>query len=626
MNRSYNMKKHEEASTLDISSFDVLDASDILSKIDNLVSLSPEVHEETTDKGYGKFVHSEDWLKSNGFSNEQIAEIKRGIENNIDVEKYANENVNWMQMREIRLGIMQDLDISVYNNPFYTSEQMREIRLGLLAGLDVSGYARLRYTSKDMAKFRKNMLKVAYNSDPSGFASQIIDEDTGIIIRVSDDCMEAFITCTVNTDLTVGEIKRVLAKNDILVGIIDDEVKKAADAENIGKEFKIASGIPEKKGTDGKYEFMFDALLPGKPVVLEDGSVDYTQVKDVDRVYAGEPLARYYPPVKGINGMTVTGITIQGHEGKELPELTGQGFVFDKEKQTYTATINGFAFADTDTSSLNVWNVFLVEGDVNRYTGHITYDGIVNIKGNVGDGAYIEASANIVVDGVVEGATLYAGKNIILKKGINGGDKGVIKAGLKVIGHFFEAVNIEAGDDVEGNYFMNCEIKTDGKLIARGQKGRIIGGNIHALMGVEAMSIGNHGSQITTLDVGNTESIEDRRRITISKIGKIENELYQLDMGKQRLIQMLGEDNVEQNKLYQKTVMAMEIVKGQHIELDNYLTVLDSLIKRAIIAEVRVHSTIQDGVRVIMGGKRTDIPTTTGKKVIRREVKGENKK
>ena len=55
---------------------------------------------------------------------------------NIDKSKY-----NTGQMRQIEMGLEEGLDVSKYADPKYDFSQMYQIRIGLKRGLDVSVYA-----------------------------------------------------------------------------------------------------------------------------------------------------------------------------------------------------------------------------------------------------------------------------------------------------------------------------------------------------------------------------------------------------------------------------------------------------------------------------------------------------
>lgn len=61
-------------------------------------------------------------------------------------------------LQEIRLGVEKKLDVSLYTNYLFNHAQMREIRLGLEAGLDVSLYSSLVYSATDMKEKRRAVI------------------------------------------------------------------------------------------------------------------------------------------------------------------------------------------------------------------------------------------------------------------------------------------------------------------------------------------------------------------------------------------------------------------------------------------------------------------------------------
>ena len=80
-----------------------------------------------------------------------------------------------------------------------------------------------------------------------------------------------------------------------------------------------------------------------------------------------------------------------------------------------------------------VSDTFEVLADVDTSTGDINYDGNVHIKGNVRTGFCVRAKGDIIVDGVVEGAELYSDGQIILKRGIQGMNRGLLQAKGNII-------------------------------------------------------------------------------------------------------------------------------------------------------------------------------------------------
>ena len=58
--------------------------------------------------------------------------FRAGLQDNLDVSKYANPNLDWLQMNEISSGLKDNLDVSKYSKTEYSWKQMREIREKLL--------------------------------------------------------------------------------------------------------------------------------------------------------------------------------------------------------------------------------------------------------------------------------------------------------------------------------------------------------------------------------------------------------------------------------------------------------------------------------------------------------------
>ena len=61
-----------------------------------------------------------------------MEEIKLGLEDNLDISIYVNEDFNGPQMKQIRLGLKDNLDVSLYAEPDLSDEQMKKIREKLL--------------------------------------------------------------------------------------------------------------------------------------------------------------------------------------------------------------------------------------------------------------------------------------------------------------------------------------------------------------------------------------------------------------------------------------------------------------------------------------------------------------
>lgn len=576
---------------------------EILHSINTLLGEPEEKQTELRPLEMNYSGYTEQELEELGFGDAQIDEIETGVRQQLPVWRYARPCYNWQQMQEIRLGLLEGLDVSVYENHLFAAEQMHEIRMGLMDHLDVSSYANLVLSTGDMAAMRKNLLTEDYQEHPDGHAREMTDEDSGVRIRISDDCMHAYLTLAGDRSFSAHELEKILNRNGIVYGIHKEWLMDAASGRAGADEFPAAEGIPATKGKDGEYEYYFNPLLPEEPRIKEDGGVDYTHIIVADKRKAGDTLAKYYPEERGKDGQTVTGITIKGIWGEKKQPLHGEGIRRDEKNNLYLAAISGFVVLDEQENTLNVYNVYEVDGDVNRYNGHIRYNGIIHVKGSVSEMAVIEATGNVVVDGYVEAAHIRAGENIILRGGMNGCGSGVLEAGGRVVGTFFESASIHAGGDVEGNYFLNCEVVTDKSLLAKGRKSRIIGGTVKAGYSVEANDIMAAGRQAASVIAGDPVWIGQRQAETDKRLAQVREEIKQLEDGKKRLGSMFDSESAEQNALFHKVCVAIRTKEEQENRLQVEHSYCEGMRQRAQKAFIKVPGAIQPGTTVSVRGK-----------------------
>ena len=534
----------------------------------------------------------------------QLQEVELGLKDNLPVQLYAQNCYNWMQMKEIRLGMLAKVDVKWYTNPLYNAEQMHQIRLGLEYGLDVSGYARLIYTVSDMYKRRHVLMEEKYRSGGGGQERIILDDFTRIQLRLSADLMEAWITLpkTDGRSYTIAELRRLLKKYEVRHGIQAEGLRQATIEDARGNEILIARGVPAMPGRDGHYELFFNRELPDAPELLADGSVDYTHVIVADTALPGQKLAQYRPAGRGKPGMTVTGIAIDGARGKELPPLTGSGIVADHENRIYSAAIKGYVTYDRESSKLNVMQTYLVNGDVNSYTGSVVYDGTIHVSGSVSGKARICATGDVIVDGFVSGGTIEAGYNVILRGGVNAAEQGSIKAGGQIMGKFFERANLVAGGDIEGNYFLDCNVRSEGKVVAKGGKSRIMGGEMTASAGVEAKIVGNYGSTKTVVVVANLYELTEQLQDIKEQQKKVASEQEKLAEGREKLEKLIAEGAVSDQRIYQKILQAAAVKQNEWTLLEQRMEHLKTVKKNAMLASVNVLKELRPGTFITING------------------------
>ena len=169
-----------------------------------------------------------------------------------------------------------------------------------------------------------------------------------------------------------------------------------------------------------------------------------------------------------------------------------------REDNIYYAQMDGKV--EAKQGKIDIQNVHEISGDVTMIIGKIEFFGDVIINGNVESGVVIRAGRNIEVHGTTGCASLFAGGDVILSRGIQGGGK--ISARGSVFADFIENTTVEAGGMVHSNTILNAHVAAKDKVVTSGKKGCIIGGYVHGLKGIEAITAGSDVEVKTVLHCG----------------------------------------------------------------------------------------------------------------------------
>ncbi len=95
-----------------------------------------------------------DKLRALNFNALQLSEIRKGINDKVDVAKYMDPRKSWTEMEELRIEMTQNIDMSSYREQGFDVQQISQIRKGIAAGIDVSAYAKREYLADQMRELR----------------------------------------------------------------------------------------------------------------------------------------------------------------------------------------------------------------------------------------------------------------------------------------------------------------------------------------------------------------------------------------------------------------------------------------------------------------------------------------
>ncbi|WP_330369759.1 FapA family protein [Butyrivibrio sp. FCS014] len=128
------------------------------------------------------------------------------------------------------------------------------------------------------------------------------------------------------------------------------------------------------------------------------------------------------------------------------------------------------------------------------------YEGSVEVKGVIASNFSVKAGGNIVVKGIVEGATLDAGADVILECGAKAG--GNIKAGGNVVTKFIENATIMAKGSITSECILHSTVASGTEITVTGRRGFIAGGKVTAADKIRAKVLGSEMGANTIIEVG----------------------------------------------------------------------------------------------------------------------------
>lgn len=420
-------------------------------------------------------------------------------------------------------------------------------------------------------------------------------------VRIAYDEMEAYLLLPQpmeEADYELSEVMQAIETAGVKVGIDREKIEAMVAEKYYDHECLIAEGIPAQDGEDAYFKYYFDVDFNKKPTHRPDGTVDYWSIHSIELVEEGQRIAEYVEPVNGSNGMSVKGKLLTAKRGRPLPPLTGKGFDRSQDNRTYTANMNGKI--EMQRGRILISQVHEVHGDVGLTTGNIDFRGDVIIHGNVPTGAVIKATGTITIDGTVEGCLIDANKDVIIRGGMLGNGKGVIKTRGNLFVKFLEYATVNAEGSVETDSAINCHIDSNDKVYLSGKRASVVGGVIHAAKGVEAFNFGNDLGVKTEIFVGVNWEVKRQLAYHENCVKEAEDIIAKIDIGLKQLEELCQQQGVDMNSDPRKaSLLRTRIVK--QADLATHTQALNNMSKVVEIAHgasVKVLHDVYTGVTI----------------------------
>ncbi|MBR1865877.1 MAG: DUF342 domain-containing protein [Lachnospiraceae bacterium] len=410
--------------------------------------------------------------------------------------------------------------------------------------------------------------------------------------------------------LTFDEFMRDLRYRNIVSGIQMQVLSEHFQSEGIYlTDLIIAKGREPIQGVDDRIEYYFNTETQIAPTLKEDGEVDYYNLNIIQRCRKGDVLARVITGNPGEHGINVLGKKVAPREVKHGVIKYGKNIERIEEGNAITSMVDGHVSLVDDT--VFVSDVYEVE-NVDFSTGNINYSGSVQVNGNVTSGFEVRAEGNVIINGVVEGAYIQAGGDIIIARGMNGMHKGSLHAGGNIVAKFIENSDVEAEGYINTESILHSTVTAGTEIEVEGKRGFIVGGHVQADKQIAVKTLGAAMGASTIVEVGIDPKVKANYMLLQRDIGDIVKQIKTMQAMLTTFAEKLSKGahfTAEQVKYIKGLAKDIEDKKVELAQKNEELQSLQELIGMQSQAKVIVRGEVFPGTTIVIGDISTVIQT-----------------
>lgn len=394
----------------------------------------------------------------------------------------------------------------------------------------------------------------------------------------------------------------------IKFGILEDAIDSYFNKRRFCEDIVVAVGEPPRHGDDARIEYYFSTDLKARPTLKEDGSVDFFHLNTISHCHKGDVLAKLFPEDPGDVGTNVMGERLKPREVKKKKLKFGRNITLSEDKLTITSDVDGHVTLVDD--KVFVSDVLTVE-NVDNSTGDIDYEGSVQVNGNVCANFTVKARGNIEVSGVVEGAYLEAGGDIIIARGMNGMGRGELKANGNIVAKFMENTTATARGYVSAESILHSNVQAGDEVTVSGRRGFITGGKVCASNSVTVKTLGSAMGADTIVEVGADPTLKSRiidLQKEIAEAARVVKSVKPLiDASQQKMAKgiKLSPEQIQ----YMKSLIALSQLKKKEVDdKTNEMEQLQDSLGNMTNAQVVVTGEVFQGTKIAIGDCSMVVP------------------
>ena len=432
-------------------------------------------------------------------------------------------------------------------------------------------------------------------------------------ITVSQDKMEAVVRLYAASEggvnLDESDIKSALAARNVKFGIKDDVIADIIANPRYCEDIVIAEGKAPEDSEDGYVEYLFNTDRKQRPTLLDDGSVDFFHLNVLQACATGQEIAKLHPAHRGADGTAIDGSIVKSREPKTASFKYSTNIHVSDDGMSLISDVDGNVTLVGEQVFVN--NSLTFE-EVSTSTGNIDFEGSIVISGNIDTNFEVRVKGDVTVNGVIEGAYVEAGGNIIVARGVNGMGKAVLKAGGNIIAKYLENVTATAGGYISAEAVMHSTISAGGDILIDGRKGVLSGGRATAGGMVEVKNLGSEMANDTIVEVGLSPQIKKEIMDLRNQAAEKQKTLDQIMPVLNNMAMKIKSGAVLNDEQKKYVSQLMGVQKTTDEELAGIMVRLADLENNFNVdtpAEVKVKGTVYPGTRVYISDVSMSVKT-----------------
>lgn len=271
-----------------------------------------------------------------------------------------------------------------------------------------------------------------------------------ILVRVSDDALEAWVSLAAGPPGTTDDLRVALAESDVVFGI-DPTAFRPLEAALASRnpdptERRVARGVPAEPPVPPRLVLEDpEGPLPG--LLRPDGSMDFRERRAIVPVKRGEAVARLTEAVPGSDGTNVRGEHLEPGPLPEFALELGEGVTMEPDGAI--VALRDGARAYDPKGRLDVLEVHVHSASVDPTSGNLETPAHLEIARDVTMGMRARAGGSLRIGGLVDGGQVEADLSVEIVGGVIGREGGEVRAGTDLRARHVLGARLRAGGRIE---------------------------------------------------------------------------------------------------------------------------------------------------------------------------------